>query len=55
VKLGTITITKVVGDQSAADKKTLFLPGQSHSGIEAADPMLILRDHAYPISYKDRR
>lgn len=55
VKLGSITITKIVADQAAADKATLFLPGQPHAGIDPADPMLMLRDEAYPISFQERQ
>ena len=55
IKLGTITITKLAADPAAADKQTLFLPGEAHPGIEAADPMLTLRNDAYPISFKDRQ
>jgi catalase len=54
VKLGTLTI-KVVADDAATDKQTLFLPGLAHAGIEAADPMLTLRTTAYPISFGARQ
>lgn len=55
VKLGSIAITKIVADQAAADKDTLFLPGQPHAGINPADPMLTLRNEAYPISFQHRQ
>jgi catalase len=55
VKIGTITITKVADDQDAIDKQTLFLPGEVHPGIAPADPMLTLRNNAYPISFKGRQ
>lgn len=55
VKLGRITIAKPTDDQNAADKSTLFLPGQKHLGIEPADPMIDLRNKAYPISFSGRQ
>ncbi|MEO8159535.1 MAG: catalase family peroxidase [Betaproteobacteria bacterium] len=54
VKLGTITIT-AVRDDASTDKQTIFLPGQAHAGIEAADPMLVLRNNAYPVSFAGRQ
>ena len=55
VKLGTITLTKMVGDADAAQRALLFLPGQPHPGVEPADPMLVLRNTAYPISLGQRQ
>lgn len=55
VKLGTFTITHVPADPTIADRTTLFLPGQPHAGIEPADPMLLLRNKAYPISFQGRQ
>lgn len=55
VLLGTITITRLAPDPASVDKQTLFLPGEAHPGIEAADPMLTLRNKAYPISFKGRQ
>lgn len=55
VKLGTFTITGKAADADAVAKTLLFLPGQAHSGVEAADPMLILRNTAYPISLGERQ
>jgi catalase len=54
VKLGTFTLTKLPADPGVADKKFFMLVGQPHPGIEAADPMLTLRNNAYPISLKER-
>jgi catalase len=54
VLLGTITITRLVSDRDA-DRQTIFLPGTAHPGIEAADPMLTMRNNAYPISFKARQ
>jgi catalase len=52
VKLGTFSVTRLPDDPKAADRTTLFLPGEAHPGIEPADPMLILRNKAYPISFQ---
>jgi catalase len=54
VRLGTFTITKVA-DDPATDRQTLFLPGTPHPGIDPADPMLTVRNKAYPISFKARQ
>jgi catalase len=54
IKLGTITLTKVVTDP-AADRELLFLPANMPDGIEAADPMLTVRNNAYPISFGHRQ
>jgi catalase len=55
VKLGTFRITKLPGDPKSADKRTVFLVGQPHPGIEPADPMLLVRNTAYPISMGQRQ
>lgn len=55
VKLGSFTITRQPSDPAAVDKALLFLPGQSHLGVEAADPMLVMRNTAYPISLGQRQ
>jgi len=55
VKLGTVTLNKLVADQEAAQRTNLFLPGQPHPGVEPADPMLVLRNTAYPISLGQRQ
>ena len=55
VKLGTVTLNKLVADQEAAQRTNLFLPGQPHVGVEPADPMLVLRNTAYPISLGQRQ
>jgi catalase len=52
--LGTITITRLA-DAPGIDAATLFLPGTTHPGIDPADPMLTLRNNAYPISFKKRQ
>ena len=53
VPLGTITITRVA-DTPDLDRQTLFLPGTIHRGIAPADPMLTLRNNAYPLSFRKR-
>jgi len=55
VKLGTITLTKLPADPEKAQRELLFLPGQSHPGVEPADPMLVMRNTAYPISLGQRQ
>ena len=55
VKLGTVTLNKFVADSEARQRTLLFLPGQPHLGVEPADPMLVLRNTAYPISLGQRQ
>ena len=55
VELGTISITKVVAQNDAAQKQLLFLPNALPEGIEPEDPMINVRSAAYPISYKRRQ
>jgi len=55
VKLGTFTLTKLPDDPETAQKALLFLPGQPHRGVEPADPMLVMRNAAYPISLGQRQ
>jgi len=55
VKLGTISLNRVPDDASEIDKTLLFLPGQVHPGVEPADPMLVMRNTAYPISLGQRQ
>jgi catalase len=52
VKLGTIEITQLA-DQATADQE-VFLPGRLPPGIEPLDPMILLRQQAYPISAAER-
>lgn len=54
VKLGTVTITALDKD-SQTDKALLFLPGRVPNGIEIADPMIAMRNAAYPISFGERQ
>lgn len=55
VKLGTFSLTAAPADPDAVQKTLLFLPGQPHPGVEAADPMLVMRNTAYPISLGQRQ
>jgi catalase len=55
VKLGTFSITGRPSDPATADRTLLFLPGQADLGVEAADPMLVMRNTAYPISLGQRQ
>jgi catalase len=55
VKLGTVTITGLVPDEASADRETLFLPGNLPDGMQVADPMLNVRNAAYPLSFRHRQ
>ena len=55
VKLGTFTLTRLPADPDAAQRGLLFLPGKVHPGVAPADPMLVLRNMAYPISFRERQ
>lgn len=55
IKLGTFAITGQPADPDEVAQKLLFLPGQPHEGVEPADPMLVLRNAAYPISFDERQ
>jgi catalase len=55
VELGTITITKAVADNTAAQRHLLFLPNALPPGIEVEDPMINARSAAYPVSFARRQ
>lgn len=55
VLLGTFSLTGQPADPQTVDRTLLFLPGQPHAGVEAADPMLVMRNTAYPISLGQRQ
>lgn len=55
VKLGTIRIDRPVADPVATERGTIFAPLNVPPGIEAADPMLGIRQGAYPISFQHRQ
>ncbi len=46
---------KLPQDPEGTQKTLLFLPGQSHPGVQAADPMLVMRNAACPISLGQRQ
>ena len=53
VPVGLLAIERVAADQAVADR-ILFGPGRLPAGIEAADPMLRIRDTASFLSSKER-
>jgi catalase len=55
VKLGVITIDRLGPNTIDADRALLFLPGSILPGIEIADPMVTIRNAAYPVSFKQRQ
>jgi catalase len=55
VKLGVITIDRVASNAENTDKSLSFLPGTMPPGIGIADPMLAIRNAAYPVSYHQRQ
>ncbi|AUD05769.1 catalase family peroxidase [Spirosoma pollinicola] len=55
VLLGTVTITKVAANTVAEDKTLFFNPNNIPEGINLADPMLLDRARAYPISVGGRQ
>ena len=55
VKLGVITLNKTGPNTPKADKALLFLPGTLPPGIGIADPMVTIRNAAYPESFHERQ
>ncbi|WP_274705476.1 catalase [Sphingomonas sp. H160509] len=55
VKLGVVTIDRVGPQTALADKSLAFLPGSTPAGIAIADPMLTIRNAAYPLSFHERQ
>lgn len=55
VKLGTIRIDRMVADAAGADKAMMFAPLNVPDGIAPADPMLTIRQGAYPLSFRHRQ
>lgn len=55
IYLGEITITNLAENSVQEDKSFVINPGNIPNGIEMADPMLILRSKAYPISVNERQ
>ncbi|MEG3177717.1 catalase family peroxidase [Sphingomonas sp. RB3P16] len=55
IKLGVITLDRVGSNSALADRSVLFLPGTTPPGIALADPMLAIRNAAYPLSFHERQ
>jgi catalase len=55
VKLGVIRIDRMAPDAIATDKATMFAPLNVPAGIAPADPMLEVRQQAYPLSFRHRQ
>lgn len=55
VTLGVITIDQPGPNTAVADRDLLFLPGALPPGIVIADPMVTIRNSAYPVSFDERR
>lgn len=55
VKLGTVRIDHLAPDQAGAEKATMFRPLNVPAGIAPADPMLGIRQAAYPLSFQHRQ
>jgi len=53
--LGTVTLERLASLGSGKRDPLLFLPANLPDGIIAADPMLALRNAAYPLSYRYRQ
>jgi catalase len=55
VDLGTISLTKLAADSTAAERALLFLPSNLTDGIEPSDdPLIPIRDEAYAVSFGRR-
>lgn len=54
VKLGVITIDTAGPNTTASDRSLAFMPGTLPPGIGIADPMLTIRNAAYPVSFRER-
>lgn len=55
VKLGVVTLDKAGPNTPDADRNLLFLPGTLPAGIGIADPMVTVRNAAYPVSFRERQ
>ena len=55
IELGVLTIDRTGPNTTGADKALAFLPGTLLPGIEIADPMLTIRNAAYPTSFHERQ
>jgi catalase len=55
VRLGTVHIDHIAPDPVVTDKATMFRPLNVPEGIGPADPMLGVRQAAYPLSFQHRQ
>ena len=55
VKLGVVTVARMGSQTALADTSLAFLPGSTPPGIAIADPMLTIRNAAYPLSFHERQ
>ena len=55
VKLGVLTINKLGPNTPSADRALSFMPGTLQAGIGIADPMVAVRNAAYPVSFHERQ
>lgn len=55
LKLGIITIDKADANDASADRNLAFMPGTLPPGIGVADPMVTIRNAAYPVSFHERQ
>ena len=55
LKLGVIHVERMTPDPAGADRSTMFAPLNVPDGIAAADPMLTIRQGAYPLSFHHRQ
>ena len=55
VELGRIVVDRLGANDPEADRALSFLPGSVVPGIDLADPMLTIRNAAYPVSFHHRQ
>lgn len=55
VELGAIRIAGMAPDPANLDRGSLFRPLNVPEGIDGADPMLAVRNSAYPLSFRHRQ
>ena len=55
VALGKVLITALSSNTPEDDRSLRFLPGLMPEGILPADPMLAIRNDAYPVSFRERQ
>lgn len=55
ITLGVLTIDRAIENTPERDRALLFMPGDVPPGISTADPMLAVRNAAYPVSFGERQ